>query len=412
MKRKSKYFKVTAVVLSTSLLFACSKDTDSTTIFNSGSQTQTENLSTIGDQDISTVISNLITYDNTDNYTDWENENPTYITLNGTDAGYNGSGAVMINGSKVTIRSSGVYVVSAKLTDGQIHINAEDKGNVRLILNGVEINSSNTAPIYFESAEKTIISLPEGTENTISDGQQYIYEDSSADEPNAAIFSKDDLTINGTGKLTVHGNYNNGITSKNELRITGGNIEIHAVDDGLMGRDIVGVKEGNITIEAGGDGIKSSNDKDTTKGNIALEGGIFDITAAKDGMQAEASLLIADGTYTISSGGGNDGSGMDMQSTDTENNILSITGGYVTVNAEGDGLDSNGSFYMTDGTVLVNGPTMDGNGPLDYAGSFEISGGFLIAAGSRGGQRPDRNQATPANGEEPNGNQVPSSNGE
>jgi hypothetical protein len=371
-----------------------------------------------------------------------------------------------------------------------------------------------------KNAGKTVVSLPEGTDNTLSDGTEYVLEDSS-DEPNAALFSKDNLTINGTGKLTVHGNYNNGITSKDELRITGGTIEIDSVDDGLMGRDVVGVKEGTITIVAGGDGIKSSNDKDSSKGNIALEGGRYDITASSDGIQAESSLLIADGDYTISSGGGspetvatkgndmrptgnetttttttvtetdsakglkatvdvaigggrfkidssddavhsnnsvtitdgemtiasgddgihgdtavltkggkinitksyegieskvisiadgeidvtasddginvgggNDGSGIDFQSTETDDNLLSISGGTVTVNSAGDGLDSNGAIQMTAGTVLVNGPTDNGNGSLDYDQSFEMTGGFLIAAGSAGMLQATSEQST------------------
>ncbi len=510
MRKKSMFLKAGSIILCSTLLFSCSQNTDSTNESSTSAAVNTEKLSTIGDKEVSAVIGETVSYSDDDYYTDWENENPTYIELNGTSDGFDGSGAVFVTNNVVTIRAAGVYVISGKVDNGQIVVDAEDKGNVRIVLNGAEINSSTQSPIYVKNAGKTIISLAEGTENTLSDGPEYVLEDSS-DEPNAALFSKDNLTINGSGKLTVHGNYNNGITSKDELRITGGTIEIDSVDDGLMGRDVVAVKEGNITIKAGGDGIKSSNDKDSSKGNIALEGGTYDITASSDGMQAEASLLIADGDYTISSGGGspetvatkgnemrptgnetttttttvtetesakglkatvdvaigggsfridssddavhsnnsvtitggemtiatgddgvhgdtavltkggkinitksyegieskvisiadgeidvtasddginvgggNDGSGMDFQSTETEDNILSISGGTVTVNAAGDGLDSNGSIQMTAGTVLVNGPTNSGNGSLDYDQSFEMTGGFLIAAGSAG----------------------------
>lgn len=510
MKKKSILLKAGSIILCSTLLFSCSQNTDSTNESSSIAAVNTQELSTIGDKEVSAVIGETVTYSDDDFYTDWENENPTYIELGGTSASFDGTGAVFVENNVVTIRAEGVYVISGNLDDGQIIVDAEDKGNVRLVLNGVEINSSTQSPIYVKNAGKTIISLLEGTENTLTDGTEYVLEDST-DEPNAALFSKDNLTINGSGKLTVHGNYNNGITSKDELRITGGTIEIDSVDDGLMGRDVVAVKEGNITIKAGGDGIKSSNDKDSSKGNIALEGGTYDITASKDGMQAEGSLLIADGDYTISSGGGspetvatkgndmrptgnetttttttetetesakglkatvdvaigggtfnidssddalhsnnsvtiaggdmaiasgddgihgdtavltkggkinitksyegieskvisiadgeidvtasddginvgggNDGSGMDFQSTETEDNLLSISGGTITVNAAGDGLDSNGSIQMTAGTVFVNGPTNSGNGSLDYDQSLEMTGGFLIAAGSAG----------------------------
>lgn len=512
MEKKSKYLKVATALLSVNLLFACSNNATTTTETNLGSDV----VNAVTSEEITSLIADKVSYTDDDFYSEWENENPTYIKLNGTEAEFDSSAAVIMNDNVLTVKTGGVYVLSGNFT-GQIAVDAEDKSTVKLILNGVEINNSNSSAINIVKSEKTTISLVEGTENTITDGKNYVFEDSDTDEPNAAIFSKSDLSINGTGKLVVTGHYNNGITSKDDLKITGGDIQITAVDDGLMGRDLVAVKEGNITIEAGGDGIKSSNDKDSSKGTIAFEGGTFDITAENDGIQSITSVLIADGTYSITSGGGspetittydekmgkgawgpnstatdteettteesesdsfkglkastdliigggtfvidseddaihsndslsisdgeftiatgddalhadsslvtaggkieitksyegiesksitindgeihvtasddginagggNDGSGMDMQSTSDESK-LQINGGYVYMNAAGDGLDSNGTIEMTGGTVLVNGPTNDGNGALDYDSSFNMSGGYLIAAGSSG----------------------------
>lgn len=507
--RKSTFIKVTASLMCTSLLFACSNESETVNNSNSEAVAKAEILSTIGNQEIASVISENVMYADEDFYSKWENA--TSIQLNGRNASIDGDGGVIMNDHIITIKTSGVYVISGKLDDGQIIVDAEDKGTVRLVLNGVEIHSSTTSSIYVKQAEKTIVSLEEGTENILSDGEKYVYEDSDEDEPNAALFSKDNLTINGSGKLVVNGHYNNGITSKDQLKITGGTIQIDAVDDGLMGRDLLAIKEGNVSIKAGGDGMKSTNDKDASKATIAIEGGTFDIEAAKDGIQAETSLLIADGDFTVSSGGGspdtianretnrqapgemstsssssdtatesakglkaavevaigggsfhldssddaihsnnsititggdlnvatgddgihadssiltkggsinitksyegveskaitiadgkihikasddginigggNDGSGLDMQQTDSEDNLLSINGGYVYVDSGGDGLDSNGSISMTDGTVIVSGPTTNGNGALDYDQSFDMSGGFLIATGSSG----------------------------
>lgn len=152
-------------------------------------------------------------------------------------------------------------------------MDVQDEGVVRLVLNRAAIHNTDSAPIYVKEAGKTIITLQDGTESIVSDGETYVYPDSSTDEPNAAIFSKDDLTLNGNGKLTVNGNYNNGIASKDKLKLTGGNIEIHAADDALMGRELVAVQQGTVTIEAGGDGIKTTNDTEASKGIIALEGG-------------------------------------------------------------------------------------------------------------------------------------------
>lgn len=513
--RKSKLIKIaTPLVISSALLFACSDPKEEISSSNTAAVAEAESLSTIGNKEISDVINESVTYTDEDFYTEWKNA--TSIKLEGDSASFDGNGGVVIDGSAITIRTSGVYEISGKLNDGQIIVNAEDEGTVRLILNGAEINSSTSAPIFVEKAEKTVVSLEEGTTNSLSDGENYVYENSEEDEPNAALFSKDDLTINGDGTLVVNGNYNNGIASKDELRITGGTIQIDSVDDGLMGRDLVAVKEGNISIIAGGDGIKSTNDKDASKALIALEGGTFDINSANDGIQAETSLLIANGDFTITSGGGspetvetnennrvpgmpgetndstsatsattdnestkglkaavevaigggsfkidslddavhsnnsititggelevatgddgihadtsiltkggkitvtksyegiesksitiadgeihveatddginigggNDASGRDFASTEnTEENVLSINGGYVYVNAMGDGLDSNGSIAMTDGTVIVSGPTNNNNGSLDYDQSFIIDGGLLIATGSAG----------------------------
>ncbi|MFT9497334.1 carbohydrate-binding domain-containing protein, partial [Anaerosolibacter sp.] len=538
MNRKQLYLKLLTVLLCTSLLLACST--------NAKSQIDlvTEQLSSnaAGVENISAVISQMVSYERDDNYSDWKNENPSYIEFNETNAIVNGSG-VEVKDGQVKITAAGVYAFSGKLDNGQIIVDVQNKGNVKLILNGVEINSADNAPIYVKNAGKTIITLQEGTENFISDGAEYILADASSDEPNAAIFSKDSLTINGSGTVTVRGNYNDGITSKDDLKITGGKIQIYSTDDGLIGRDMVAVKGGNITIEAGGDGIKATNDTDASKGFIALEGGSFDIKSEKDGIQAETSLLISDGTYNIFSGGGNTkgtvkvdaqakgpwrnpkgnrdtstsatptppeptttpasqpqpitantsvteeeskkgikaaidisigggtfhidsaddaihsntnvtinggdisiASGDDGIHADTvvkidggkinitksyegiegtevtigggeihvtasddginvaggndgsavngrpgennfgpsENTELTINGGYISVDSSGDGLDANGSIYMSGGTVLVNGPTAGNNGALDYDRTFEMTGGFLIAAGSSG----------------------------
>ncbi|MFJ7933915.1 carbohydrate-binding domain-containing protein [Sporosarcina sp. NPDC096371] len=505
-KQNSKFIKVAATLMCTASLFACSNDSEKVNTTNE-STAKDDNLNTIGNQELASLISEHVSYSDEDFYADWENA--TSIQLNGSNASFEADSGVVIDKSIITIKSSGVYEIQGKLDDGQIIVDTEDKGIVRLVLNGAEIHSSTTSPIYVKQAEKTVVSLEEGTENVLSDGAEYVYEDSEEDEPNAALFSKDDLTINGSGKLVVQGNYNDGITSKDQLKITGGTIQITSADDGLKGKDLLAVKDGNISIEASGDGMKSTNDKDASKGIIAIEVGSFDIKAADDGIQAETSLLIADGDFNISSGGGspekiantemdrptpgetktsttdtssetssgkglkaneevvigggsfkldslddaihsnnsvtiidgdlkvasgddgihadtsvlikggniditksyegiegksitvldgeihvkatddgiNISGGSDNSDTSTEQAeelLLTISGGYINVDAAGDGLDSNGFISMTGGTVIVNGPTNNGNGALDYDEDFEITGGVLIAAGSSG----------------------------
>ena len=164
---------------------------------------------------------------------------------------------------------------------------------MRLVLKGADLTCSTSAPLHaIKSADKTMITLAEGTENSVTDGTSYIFDDTEAQEPNAAVFSKDDLTINGSGSLTVTANYNNGIASKDDLKITGGNITVDAANDGLKGRDCIGIKAGTVTVNAGGDGLQATNDEDTEKGYISIEGGVFNITAGTDGIQAQTTLAI------------------------------------------------------------------------------------------------------------------------
>ncbi|EKN67923.1 carbohydrate-binding domain-containing protein [Schinkia azotoformans] len=374
MTKKTKYFKAAAILVSTSLLFACSNNLDSEAV--EGAQTE-NGSSSVSVVNVSALISEKVKYDKGDFYNDWENENPILVKLNGTDVSYDSATPVIYDNNRLTIKTGGTYVISGELLDGQIVIDAEDKSPVRLVLNGAKINCSNSSAIYVAKAEKTVISLPEGTENYLSDGQQYVFDDSSEAEPNAALFSKDDLTINGTGKLIVQGNYNNGIASKDDLKITGGDLHIKAVDDGLMGRDLLAVKEGNIVIEAGGDGIKSTNDKDASKGIVALEGGTFDIASGNDGIQAETSLWIADGSYKIKSGGGSPevinnseekargpwgGSAVPVSTEDTDSEsakglkagtAIAVGGGSFTIDSLDDGVHSNDSIEIGNGDFMI-----------------------------------------------------------
>lgn len=453
MKKPLKMQGAGVVLLCAVVLSACNGNEDTAITASAeattAATTTAKTVSTTSTKAATTDVIQKVAYAADDAYADWASANPTKIALSGTSATFEGKGAEVKDG-KITISAAGTYVVSGKLDDGQIIVNVKDKGVVRLVLNAAEIHNSTTSAIYVEEAGKTILSLQEGTSNLVSDGTKYMYPDASTDEPNAAIFSKDDLTINGTGKLVVQGNFNNGITSKDKLKITGGNLDIHAVDNGLMGKDLVAVQAGTFTIAATeGHGIKTSNDKEGEEGYISLAGGSFNITSGKDalhssggldvsggdlkinagddGIHADKSLAIAGGTIDIAqsnegieapaivisggstsvvstddgvnvssgtgksaeSGGapggfGGGAGGRPGESGANSSNMLTITGGFLSVESKGDGLDSNGSITMSGGTVVVNGPTENNNGALDYDGTFVMTGGFLVAAGSSG----------------------------
>lgn len=338
----------------------------------------------------------------------WNSSDVVPITLNGSSIAVGGNGATA-SGSKVTITSAGTYSFSGSLTDGQVIVNTTDKAVVRLILNGVNITSSNSAPIYIKDSGKTVIVLADNSNNTLTDGTTYVYDVVADEEPNAAIFSKSDLTFFGTGALTVNGRFGDAIVSKDGLIIKSGNITVSAADDGIRGKDYLIIDSGTLNITSKADGLKSSNDENAALGYVIINDGTIAIAAGDDGIHAETNLVINKGNITISKSyeglegktitlnngtvhltssddgvNASDGSGGGMGGSAGSSNLLTINGGYLYLNAGGDGLDANGSIVITGGTVLVNGPSTNGNGALDYDGSFKISGGVLVAVGSSG----------------------------
>lgn len=408
-------------------------------------------------------------------------ENPevdTTIILDGTAISVDGNG-VSVVGNVVTIGTAGTFSLNGTLTDGQIVVDSDDDGLVTLVLDGVNLSSSTSAPINIKNADEAAILLADATENYISDAAVYVYENAEDDEPNAAVFSDDDLTIYGTGSLTVTGNFNDGIASKDTLTIIDSTISITSVDDGIRGKDYRQIDGAAITVDVKGDGLKSDNDEDEKLGYIMIENGVFNINAGGDAIQAETTLNITNGDFTIVTSGGNsasideslsakglkadveiiiDGGLYNLNTADdgihtndsivinsgmfalasgddaihadatieinggniditesyegiesaiitindgtihivssddginvagdedrSSDYLMSIDGGYIVVDAEGDGLDANGSINMSGGVVIVNGPTQSGNGALDYDIAFQITGGELVAVGN------------------------------
>lgn len=227
----------------------------------------------------------------------------TTITASGGSAEVSGSdtGNVTVDGGTVTITGSGTYVVSGTL-DGQVVVNA-DKADVRLVLAGASITNTGGPAIDIQDAGSAVMVLAEGTTNTLADGSAYA--DTSEDAATAALFSSDTLTITGTGSLNVTGSYNDGISSKNGLVITGEpTITVDAVDDGVRGKDYLLVSSGSLTVSAGGDGLKSSEDNDETKGFVALGDATVNVTSGDDGVSATTDVTVDGTTLSIAAGGG------------------------------------------------------------------------------------------------------------
>ena len=317
-----------------------------------------------------------------------EEDVETTVTITLSDGASRADGAgVTVSGDTVTITAGGSYRVTGLLTNGQIVVNAPEE-KVVLALDGVSITCENSAAIYVIDAEKVILSLVSGSENALASTGEYIHTDDNTVD--AAIFSKDDLTLKGSGALTVSSETGHGIVSKDELKIKSGTLTVAAAKKGMAANDLVEITGGDITIASGKHGIHCDEALTVSHGTvnitksfegleaktIEISGGDISIAASDDGLNATDS---ASGTEADGWGWGF--GGMDEAQ---EGVYILISGGKLTVNASGDGLDSNGDLTITGGEVYISGPTSDGDGALDYAGTGTITGGTLIAAGSSG----------------------------
>ena len=324
------------------------------------------------------------------------------ITLNGSSA-VSTSDSVDISGSVITIKAKGTYVISGTLDDGYIVVDAGDSDDIRLILKGADITSSDYAAIYCLNADNVFITLEEGTENSLINSGEYDSKDDNSVD--GAIFAKTDVTINGAGSLTVSSTAH-GIVGKDDVNITGGVITIVSEKDGIQANDSVAIQNATIDITCGKDGIQADNGDDPTQGYIYISSGNVTIDADDDGITATSTLQIDDGAINICNSyegleGQNiiiNGGDISIVSSDDAVNAVSassgdsmqadgtssivILGGSVYVRSEGDGIDSNGTFEMSGGTLTVMGPTRGGNGSLDVNGSATITGGTVVMAGT------------------------------
>lgn len=339
---------------------------------------ETKTTSTIN-RDLSSI------YSEEDLNTSWDKSSSTIITLNGSEAKVEGSGANYSDG-KVNITSSGTYVLSGKFT-GQIYIDVGDSAVVHLVLNGVEINSESDPAIYAADGKKVILTLAESTENTLSDTSNYTFADGE-DEPDATLFIKNDLVINGSGTLKVNANYKTAIKTKDTLAIISGNFDITSVDNAVRAKDALTVEDGTFKVNATGKGFTSDGELNIYGGDINIEkseeglegltveiyGGNVDISATDDGINARTKYddSVSDAEKEML--GNQDQDGVEVR----------VAGGTVNINASGDAIDSNGDLYIEGGETYISGPTSGGDGTLDYNGEAKITKGVYVGAGSSG----------------------------
>ena len=375
----------------------------------------------------------------------WDSSSEVTINLSNPTA----IDGVTVSDGVITITKAGNYKLTGTY-EGQIKVEAADSDMVRLVLKNATITNSTGAAINVVEADEVVIYTASGTTNTVSDGSSYA--DTASGSPDAAIYSKSDLTLAGEGTLKVEGKYEEGIHTSDGLVIASGTLEVNAANTGIKGKDYVDILDGTVTVTASQDGIKATNNTDGNRGWVRLSGGTVNISADDDGFKAERVLEISGGTLNINQAnegiegqyinildgtvnvtssddginasysttststesaststtqtaqrnqaaqgntgqgnaaqggqppaGGGAGGGMGGGIFEVVDATINISGGTVTVNAKGDGIDSNGTATLSGGTVIVYGPFTGGNTSLDTNGDLLLNGATVTAANS------------------------------
>ncbi len=284
---------VLAFCLSITMLAGCGKDkTDGTTDNKSESSSGTP-----AEVDFDGNDDDMFT--ERDSRTDYDTDTAIKIKLNGSSATASDS-SVKISGSTITITKDTTHIISGTLSDGMIIVDASDTAKLQLVLNEVDIKSKTSASLYIKEADKVFVTLV--GDNTLTSGDTFTaIDDNNID---GAVFSKQDLTFNGEGTLTVSSPAGHGIVGKDDLVFVGGSYNITSASHGIQANDSVRIKSAVISADTGKDGIHVENTDDSTKGYVYINGGSLQIESEGDGISSSSYMQIADGTFQITAGGG------------------------------------------------------------------------------------------------------------
>lgn len=301
--------------------------------------------STAADLDVSAL------YKNRDIDDTWKSGEVETITLSESGAEVSDSDIISVDGKTITILEEGDYLLTGTW-EGQIVVDVSEDEKVRLILQNVTIDSPVGPAILEKSSDKLVLTLDAGSVNKLTDHTEVTLDDDTAA---AAVYAQDDLSINGEGSLIIDGHTKNGIHSKADLVIASGNLEVHAENDGLKGRNSVLVLGGSLSIVCNGDGIVSNRDNKSDKGWVVIAGGSIRITtgegaengkqktaSSRKGLKAETTMTIMDGNFILDTE--DDG----IHATD-----ITISGGTFEISSGDDAIQAEEKLTITGGDIWI-----------------------------------------------------------
>jgi len=297
------------------------------------------------------------------------------------------------DGETYTVSKEGVYVVTGSASNAQIVVSAGDEDKVQLVLDSVSITNESTPCIYVQNADKVFVTTTD-SENTLTVSGAFTADgDTNTD---AVIFSRDDLVINGTGTLNIVSS-ENGISGKDDLKVTGGTINITCTADALEANESILVADGTISIKSDKDGLHAENDEDNTVGYIYIADGTITIEAGDDAIHATTIAQVDGGTIDLTGAEGIEGTYIQInggeisiaaaddginagQKSNFATPTVEVNGGELTIvmgSGDTDGVDSNGNLYLNGGTLNITAQS-----PFDYDGTARNNGATLIVNGS------------------------------
>lgn len=299
------------------------------------------------------------------------------------------------NGEDVTIKDEGVYIFSGDVSNVSIIVEAAEDAKVQIVLDGVSISNSDAPAIYVKTADKVFLTTTD-SENTLEVTGTFLADgDTNLD---AVIYSKSDLVLNGVGTINIASTTANGISAKDDLKVTGGTYNLTTKADSIEANDSIVVYDGTINIQTGKDGLHSENEEDTSLGYIYIAGGTFTITAADDAIHGTSIVQIDGGTITILAcmegiegtyiqiNNGNitinsNDDGINASQKSSYDVVIEVNGGVIDVtmaSGDTDGFDANGSIYINGGTISVSG-----NSAFDADNVAQLNGGDVTVNGTK-----------------------------